>query len=366
MKQKTLLLSLLAMAATGSVLNTSCQDTYDLDEKLPPNFGGNLMTYLEDNNFKTYSQLAKDLEYVDALSGVSLKTLLAADDEAFERFFQHNDWGVTSYDQLTLAQKKLLFYNSMLDNSLQVLNLSSTSGAQEATAGNAMRRSASGSIYDSVPVIHPDEMPDNNPNWDYYRLNGKSIVCMKDITTKPILFFIEPYLASKRITNDDINFLYNGTIDRQTGDANIGSTIIVEGNIRQPNGFIHRTRDVLVPLDNMAEILRKKGNTKIFSRLLERFSAPFYAGYDATNAYNLEYGTDIDSLFVKKYYSLRSQDGESNIKMPNNGPEVDAYLRFDPGWNSFFSDQKGATTPTVAMQSNMGVMLVPSDKAMEE
>lgn len=366
MKQKSLFLGLFALAATGSLLTTGCKDDYDLDEKLPPNFGSNLMTYLEENNFKTYSQLAKDLDYVNALSGVSLKTLLAADDEAFERFFQHNDWGVSSYDELTTAQKKMLFYNSMLDNSLQVLNLSSTSGSQEATAGNAMRRSASGSIYDSVPVIHPAEMPDNNPNWDYYRLNGKSIVCMKDMTTKPILFFIEPYLAAKRITNEDVNFLYNNTINRQTGDATVGSTFIAEGNIRLPNGFIHRTNDVLVPLDNMAEILRKKENTQIYSRLLERFSAPFYAGYDATNAYNLEYGTEIDSLFEKRYFATRSQGGSPNINMPNNGPEVDAYLRFDPGWNSFYSDQKGAASATVAMQSNMGVMLVPSDKAMEE
>ena len=346
---------------------TSCQDTYDLDEKLPPNFGWNLMTYLEDNNFTTYSRLAKDLNYVDALSGVSLKTLLAADDEAFDRFFKNNNWGVSRYEDLSVAQKKMLFYNSMLDNSLQVLNLSSTSGEQEATAGNAMRRSASGSIYDSVPIITPDEMPDNNPNWDYYRLNGKSMVCMKDMTTKPILFFIEPFLKSKRITDDDINFLYNYTFERKTGDATVGSTYITEGNIRCPNGFIHRTNDVLVPLDNMAEVIRRNKNTQIFSRILERFSAPYYAGVEATRSYNLEYGTEIDSLFEKRYFALRSKGGEVNKKKPNNGPEVseDELLRFDPGWNSFFSDQKGAVSSTVSMQSNMGVMLVPTDSAME-
>ena len=347
-------------------LGTSCQDTYDLDEKLPPNFGSNLMTYLEDNNFRTYARLAEDLNYVDALSGVSLKTLLAANDEAFERFFQHNDWGVKSYEDLTLAQKKMLFYNSMLDNSLQVLNLSSTSGQQEANAGNAMRRAGSGSVYDTVPIILPEEMPANNPNWDYYRKNGKAIVCMKDMTTKPILFFIEPYLQSKRITNHDIDFLYNNTISRKAGDATVGSTFIAEGNIRLPNGFIHRTNDVLVPLDNMAEIIRKKSNTQIFSRILERFSAPYYAGLEATRSYNHEYGTEIDSLYEKRYFAERSVGGEANITKPNNGPEVDSYLRFDPGWNSYFSDQKGAVSATVAMQSNMGVMLVPSDKAMTE
>ncbi len=345
---------------------SSCKDTYDLDEKLPPNFGSNLMTYLEDNGFNTYARLANDLNYVDALSGVALKTLLAADDKAYEEFFKSNPWGVKSYEELTLAQKKMLFYGSMLDNSLQVLNLSSTSGQNEATAGNAMRRAGSGSIYDTVPIIQPAEMPDNNINWTYYRENGKSIVCMKDMSAQPMLFFIEPFLQSKRITNEDINFLYNNRISRQTGDATVGDTYIAEGNIRLPNGFIHRTDKVLVPLDNMAEIIRKKPNTTLYSRILERFSAPYYAGLEATRAYNLEYGTEIDSLFVKRYFAERSFEGEPNINRPNNGPEVDSYLRFDPGWNSFYSDVKGAVSTTVAMQSNMGVMLVPSDKAMTD
>lgn len=364
MKTKSFLAGVAIFTSVGGWV--ACDSPYDLDEKLPPNFGSNLMTHLEDNGFTYYSQLAKDLDYVNALSGVSLKTVLAADDEAFERFFQHNDWGVHSYDELTLAQKKLLFYNSMLDNSLQVLNLSSTSGQQEATTGNAMRRSASGSIYDSVPVIQPSQMPDNNVDWSYYRAKNKAITCMMDMTTKPILFFIEPFLQAKRITNEDVNFMYNHTFERKTGDATIGGTYVAEGNIRVPNGFIHRVNDVLVPLDNMSEIIRKKQNTKIFSRILERFSAPFYLGKDRTDAYNHEYGTSIDSLFEKRYYAERSKNGEPNINRPNEGPEVDATLRFDPGWNSFFSDQKGAVDATVSMQSNMGVMLVPSDAAFTE
>lgn len=356
-----------AMLLTSAGWTVSCQDEYDLDEKLPPNFGSNLMKHLEGNNFKYYSRLAKDLNYVDALSGVSLKTLLAADDEAFERFFKSNDWGVTCYEDLSTAQKKMLFYNSMLDNSLQVLNLSSTTGAAEATAGNAMRRSGSGSIYDSVPIIKTSEMNHHaNSYWKWYIEHEKDLVCMKDMTTKPILFFIEPFLQAKRITNADIEFLYNHTFTRQTGDATIGNTFVAEGNIRCPNGFIHRLNDVLVPLDNMAEIIRKKKQTSQFSSLLERFSAPYYAGREATDAYNYEYNTDIDSLFQKRYLAERSIGGEKNTSLPNNGPEADAYLRFDPGWNEFFSDQKGAFSPTVALQSNMGVMLVPTDKAMDE
>ena len=90
---------LLSVAGWG----TSCKDTYDLDEKLPSNFGSNLMTYLERNNYENYSQLVKDLGYEEALSGVSLKTLFAADDDAFERFYANNSWGVHEHADLTTA-----------------------------------------------------------------------------------------------------------------------------------------------------------------------------------------------------------------------------------------------------------------------
>ncbi len=352
---------------TATAWGTGCKDTYDLDERLPDNFGSNLMTYLEANNFSNYSQLVKDLGYEEALSGVSLKTLFAADDEAFERFYTTNDWGVRQYADLTMAQKKMLLYSSMLDNSLQIMNLSSTTGTTGVTEGNCMRRLTAASVYDSVPVITPDMMPDNSEAWRYYRENGKSIVCMKDMSTAPMTIFVEKFLANNKITNEDINFIFNHTLDRQSGDAHINGIQVVEGNIRSANGFIHQMEEVVTPLENMAEILRKKDNTRTYSRLIERFSVPYYTGRTVTDAYNLEYGTAVDSVFQWRYLSKRSQDGKTfNTLLDNTNYDEDELLKFDPGWNAFFSDDPNAISNTVALQKNMGVMLVPSDAALED
>lgn len=360
------------------VLWGSCDNPYDLDEKLPPDFGSNLMTYLEEGNFKNYSQLVRDLNYVDALSGNTLKTLFVADDEAFDRFYANNSWGVKSYEDLTPAQKKMLLYSSMLDNSLQIMNLSSTTGISGVVVGNCMRRSTAASVYDTVPVITPAMMPDNGKGWDYYRNNGKSIVCMKDMSTVPMVFMVEKFLVNNRITNEDVNFMFNNTINRQPGDTYINGVLVAESNQRSANGFIHRMDDVMKPLDNMAEILLHKDNTKTFSRFIERFSAPYYAGRDVTNNYNYEYGTDVDSVFVKRYFTQRGSESlvGANSAISNYpgvvgtrydaGRAVEATLKFDPGWNSYFSADPNAISTTVAMQQNMGVMLVPSDKALEE
>lgn len=352
---------LLATLLLGSM--SSCSDVYDLDEKLPPNFGSTLMDYLEENNFENYRRLVKDLGYEEALSGATLKTLFAADDEAFARFYASNSWGVRSYEDLSLSQKKLLLYSSMLDNSLQIMTLSSTTGKNGVVEGNCMRRLTSVSVYDTVPIIHPYEMPDNGAAWKYYRDNNKSIVCMKDMTSPSMQLLIETFLRNNKITDEDVNFLFNHAITRKPGDSYINGILVAEGNLRSANGFIHRMSEVMTPLPNMADLIAGKPQTQTYSRFVERFSAPYYAGREVTQNYNYEYNASVDSVFVKKFYSDRSADGRSNETMPN-GQSAPAKLKFDPGWNAFFSDDPNALSNTVALQQNMGVMLVPSDSAL--
>lgn len=355
-----------ALLLSAVSLGTGCSDTYDLDEKLPSNFGSNLMTYLEENNYENYAKLVKELGYEEALSGVSLKTLFAADDEAFERFYAHNSWGVHSYEDLSMAQKKMLLYSSMLDNSLQIMNLSSTTGTEGVTEGNCMRRQTAASIYDTVPIVTPDQMPDNAAAWQYYRNNNKTLVCMKDMSAVPMTIFVEKFLNNNKITNEDVNFIFNQTINRQSGDAHINGIPVKNGNVRSANGFIHEMEDVVTPLQNMAEILRQKSQTSIYSRLVDRFSVPYYTGREVTDAYNLEYGTSVDSVFQWRYLSKRSQGEVFNTLLDNTTFDEDEILKFDPGWNAFYSDDPNALSNTVALQENMGVMLVPSDEALDE
>ena len=112
----------LAMAG----LMTGCvekNELVDADEK-PSWLGGSIYqelknpSYLE-GTFSTYLRLVDDLGYAETLGRTGSKTVFPANDEAFQRFFQSNKWGVSSYEQLSTAQKKLLLYNSMLDNALR-------------------------------------------------------------------------------------------------------------------------------------------------------------------------------------------------------------------------------------------------------
>ena len=346
-----------AMIAVGGL--TACEG-YDLAEEDPSWLGSSIYEYLQDNgNYTNMVRIIDDLGYRDVLAKTGSKTLFVGNDDAFGEFYKKNNWGVHSYDQLSLAQKKIILFGSMINNSCQVAYLSSSEGPTE---GDCMRRKTSSSAYDSVPVLTPSEMPDN-PYWARYRKEGKPIVCMSDITTKPMIHFVEAFLENKLITNPDCNFLFNYETERQPGDANVNGVLMTEQNIKCSNGFIHGMQHVLTPLPNMADLITYNPHTQGYAKLLNRFCAPYYAGDEATREYNRLYNANIDSLFEKRYFSERSQGGQPLDLTPDEGP-VNGLLKFDPAWNQFYSATTNSTSANVALQENMGVMLVPSDEAL--
>lgn len=354
--QKTCVLALGLLAAAGV---TSCEG-YDLAEREPEWLGSSIYDYLKgEGNFTNMVRLIDDLDYTEVLARTGSKTLFVADDDAFQRFYQKNDWGVHSYGDLSVAQKKMLLYGAMINNACQVAYLSSSEGPTE---GDCMRRITSGSIYDSVPVLKPADMPAND-NWDYYRRTNKSIPCFEDMSTAPMVHFIEAFLADKLITNDDCNFLFNYQTIRKPGDANVNGIQMVEQNIKCSNGFVHRMGEVLTPMPNMAEFINSHASMSDYAKLLDRFCAPYYAGDVATREYNRLYNTDVDSVFQKRYFSQRSQGGMPLDLTPAEGP-VNGTLKFDPGWNEFYSEGSSILSADVALQRNMGVMLVPTNEAL--
>ncbi|MBQ0022623.1 MAG: fasciclin domain-containing protein [Prevotellaceae bacterium] len=354
----------LVRAASVAIVAAGCLsacDGYDLAEEQPSWLGSSIYDYLESNgNYTNVVKIIDDLGYKEVLSRTGSKTLFVADDDAFNRFYQTNPWGARSYGELTLAQKKILLYGAMINNSCQVAYLSSSQGPVE---GDCMRRETSLSLYDSVPIITPAEMPDN-PYWERYKDADKSLVCFKDMSTPPMIHFIESFLQNNLINNEDCKFLYNGQT-RNPGDANINGILMTEQNIKCSNGFVHKMADVITALPNMAELINQNEKTQKFANLMNRFCAPYYAGDAATVEYRRLYNSDVDSVFQKCYFSERNHDDLDLSLTPDKGP-VNGMLRFDPGWNQFYSTTNAGTSAHVALQENMGVMLVPSDEAIDD
>jgi hypothetical protein len=91
----------------------------------------------------------------------------------------------------------------------------------------------------------------------------------------------------------------------------------------------------------MAQIIREGKDTKWFSRMLDRFCAPYYDAQTTLN-YNdnaiLNGKPMIDSIFQWRYFSERSQGAVALQRDPKQvALAQDMLLNFDPGWNQYYS-----------------------------
>ncbi len=351
----------------GASAFVSCTDKYDLDEKMPEGFGSSIYGWLnEQSNYTNTVRLIEDLGYKEVLAKTGSKTLFAANDDAFKRFYENNPWGVGSYEELSPAQKKMLLFGNMIDNSIQVNALSTIEG-EPLRERQCMRRFSSLGQFDTVPVLKPEQMPDNI-YWKRHRDSGKEMVCLEDGTAVPMILFLEQHMTNNRITNDDYNFLINYAYERQDGDASVNGVKMVEQNVRCANGFIHVMEDVITPLPNMGEVIAADTSVSMFNRLLERFCAPYPDDKNLTNTveYNRLYEKSVDTVYTKHFFNSKKIDGKDRSETPD-GASAPGVLRFDPEWNSYYSASfKPANDGRASEQRDMAVMIVPTNQAMRE
>lgn len=344
-----------SMLLIGAAAMQSCQD--DVLSGQPSWLGNSIYERLqEEGTYTTMLRLIDDLGQTEVLGHTGSKTLFAADDEAFSQWFQTNAWGARSYEQLTEAQKKMLLNSAMINNAYLIELMANVSG-NPPMEGMAMRRETASSIYDSVCVMLPSQMPTTRA-WDSYRLRGKSMPIFKDGTSAPMIHFLPAYMRFNKITSEDLSILTNhqaSSID----EAWVNGKKIVERDITCKNGYIQKVDGVIESSPNMAEILRQHPQMSMWSELIDRFSAPYYHA-NGTREYNRIYHNE-DSVFTLRYYSRRSLGGEDNNRMPN-GEVPAAQLAFDPGWNHYMY----SNTMGYDLHYDAGAMIVPTNKALEE
>ena len=370
MKKLFLCASLVALG-----LLTSCEKELLVPEGTKPEWLGESI-YEElrsgkhlSGTFNTYLKLVDDLEYDEVLAKTGSKTVFPANDEAFERFFQNNSYGVTSYEQLTEGMKKQILYSSMLDNALLAGMLSNVKqDDNNVSRGRAIKHETSASVIDSITYIAtPEGMPKNNSHWSGFN----DIHVVSDATRQMMVHFTREQMLANNITttgiDSDFGILRGDPVGASIDNSNtayIYQTKVVMQDVTCLNGYIHQVEDVLVPPGNIAQMLRNEKNTKLISRIVDYHCAPYY---DATttqnyNSWALQYGYPaVDSIYQIRYFSTRSQGGVPNMLAPS-GMVVPASgrLEWDLGWNQYYS-----STDAANYLDDMGAILVPTDEAIE-
>ena len=354
---------------------TACTDNYDLDDEgnYPSWLGNSIYDELKNPNqevltgtFNNYVRLIEDLGYAEVLGKTGSKTIFPANDEAFDRFYANNQWGVKRYEDLTEAMKKQLLYSSMLDNAILIEMLSNVSyDATSVTQGVAMKHTTGANIIDSITHIYgPAGMPENNHYWEKFYDKGINLVM--DATTPMMVHFTAEQLIGNSITtrgeNSDFEVITGSPYSDEENTAYIFRNKVIHGDVTCQNGYIHQLENLLLPPGNIAELIRTNGESNYFSRMLDRFSAPFYNAVITRNYNDVAIAkgeTLIDSIYEKRYFSSRSQGSE--LKTDPNGAEFKDLLPYDPGWNAYTNGQTGSNA-----LSDLAAIFVPTDEAMKD
>lgn len=390
-------LMLIVLAACGM---TSCEDEYKLDDEKPGWLSASLYESLQNRgNFTYYLRLLDDPDVnpknarplTEVLSQTGSKTLFVANDDAWNEFFQQNalladndPWHTaTSYENLSVNQKKLLIHTSMLNNAIVMENLASSEGTS-GERGQYMRRYTDVEITDSVMKVTPEELPisyneeiDPKTNkecevdyWKRFRTEegGNGIYLVADSTKSMMLFFTNEFLANNAITDEDFKIISGQP--RVTEDVHVYGSKVLEKDIVTENGYINITEKVIKPLPNMAEVLRTSGETKIFSHMIDRYSVPTYNAA-ATESYRilmeslgLQWGS-TDSIFSKRYFNYDNNNSRHSFSKLYGAPSKFSYgseesnmlLKFDPGWNEYNWNQPNA-------QHDIAAMYIPNDETL--
>ncbi|MCC8145656.1 MAG: hypothetical protein LIO93_04285, partial [Bacteroidales bacterium] len=348
----------------NTLLFTACKDDYPYNDEEPPRsiLAPSIYDYLtEEGNYKLFTQIADSVAiqggyYSDVLKKTGSKTAFVANDEAFAAFFaSNNTWGVNRFEDLTEAQRRMILFSSLIDDaySLDMLSSMPGQGNSPAIPGEVMRKTSSMGLFDTIPFEKGDNLPKTNYWSNYHREKG--IYLMKDNSIPTLAYFIQSFMDSKAITDDDFYRLTGKT--RSQGDAFIFDIKITQPDLFCKNGYVNVLEEVLIPRDNMAEYIRKNPETQLFNSFLERFCAPYP---DMTNTYayiDLNPNFRGDTLYYKRFFIERSDPSLPEMTDPEGRPVLK--LPFDPGQNNYSS-------PGQSMEANMAAMFVPTDAALEE
>ena len=358
---------------------TSCRDEYFFDDpgNDPTWLGESIYEELqsaknlgadEGRTYKYFLRVIDDVEkgkYKDVLLKTGSKTLFVADDNAFLQGIKEK-WGLNSYEELTPGHKKIILFGAMLDNAYLMEMMSSTAATGDQTEPNenlCLRQVTSANATDTIPLFRTEDIPAFNRYWDHMRdeaANG-GIRMATDGTDVMMVHFLSGYVKGQGFTNRDMQYLVNRP-DATTEDAYIFDKKVIKRDITCKNGYIHLLDGLLIPPSNMAEEIRKDKRITIFSRLLERFSVPWYSA-ELTERYNKRYHLNDDAnsevVYEKRYFNAGSGRNLFSFKNPDMDSTYnnDGLLPYSPGWNAY--------QPGLSPEVNMGAIFAPTDDSLK-
>ena len=354
-------LILSSMAICLLVTVVSCSDDFEtMDNEQPSWLGENIYDYLQkrgDCNY--YVRLIDDCGMKDVMQCTGSNTLFFTSDTAFDKYFasnKENGKGPKSYEELSSTMKKMLISLGSISNAQLIERL-----CEGDIKGTVLRRSTYFGITDSIPIYSKAEVEKLFPGNPYFeQLTADTIRLLQDASTVTLTQFFPKVLSDLKITDEDIRFITN---DMATASSpSLYGNPIIKQDITCKNGYLHELENLIIPPETMAGYIRSNTQLSQFNSLMNRFATPMIYSQNPL-IYTLRYFNEHpQNLSLNKTQNITGAllvDADGNDKSSS-------CLYYDPGWNAYQSKATESNSTEPPYQSDMGVMFVPTNEAMQQ
>lgn len=314
------------------IAQPGCEKEFDKYYKVPDDLIGTILDVLQkDGNYTQFCKAVEMADFADVLGKTGNFTVFAPDDKAFEAYFQES--GYSSLEQIPAEKLKELVMYHIVFWSYSRFKLLYGLGVEDQTitysTDNFRKETRC-----KVPVTTETD------------LKGKSYSVYHDYKFVPV--YSSEYFTEHNLDGaSNYTFFYPNT--SFTG-LNVDRAEVTEYDVPAQNGWIHRINKVLVPPDNLEDILNSHAEFSTFKSLLNQ-RAVFSFNYQVTtaqkNSGDVNNDGKLDSLFQKLYelyagsYALESEDvdGSGQNKMftvfaPTNSALQEFFVNHTKGYSS--------------------------------
>ena len=276
-------------------------------------------------NFKNLLACIDKSGYKDILSGAGYWTFFAPNDSAFKQFFI--DRGITSVSQIDSSTAQQIVSYCLVYNAFPKARLgdfqNSVTGASAGWVPNQAfrRRTANYLGYHNDTTFTGQVLKVIDAN-----RNGS--IVLGDNNNKYIPYFLDNFMAAKRLTPADYNYFYpNSTY---TG-FNVVNASVVNADIFAQNGYIHEIDKVILPLKNIQQYLASKPEYSEFKKMFDKYMLTYALDPSSTARYHNITGLN-DNIYLKYYNSdlAFSLNNENFLKSTDNDGQTNSWTLFAP------------------------------------
>ncbi|MFT3737823.1 MAG: fasciclin domain-containing protein [Breznakibacter sp.] len=349
MRKFTLSQFLLVVVLGG--LASSCRDDsyYDRPTSLEPPIYEQLA---KRSNFTNYLACIDAAGYQKTLSGAGYYTVFAPNDAAFQTFFAEK--GISSVEDLSAEAKKMIVAYSLAvvpasKDSIDDYLASPTAKLVKDKAFKKMTYYYKWVYEDSAWVAENGirvrkklDLVDMNAVEAEPATSGGFET--EDYNRKHIPFFTDNFMSAQDLSASDYNYFFPNS---QLSEFNVADAKVVNKNMWAENGIIHEVDRVILPLDNLDEILAETDQCKIFRSILDKYQTSYaLASDDYLLKYEQASGGNRKDIYIKDYPYLNYALNCENYLRYGGGALMDAtqegwtlFAPTDVAMNEFFTNK---------------------------